>query len=69
MSVGNKRLDAVVDSICARGCRYVNTILANEDARTQCRELSQLTEPHQTRVLQELAAVMSVYDQSGNCRI
>ena len=69
MSVGDKRLDAVVDSICGRGCKYVNMILANEAERTQCRELNDLEESHRDRVLKELAAVMSVYDQSGNCRI
>ena len=69
MSMGDKRLDAVVDAICGRGCKYVNTILANETARAQCPELHDLSEPHRARVLQELAAVMSVYNQSGNCTI
>ena len=64
-----KQVDQAVESICDRGCRYVNTILNDDAARTDCEALSGLGEDEMFAVLKELKTVMSVYDQTGSCEI
>ena len=63
----DKQLEQVIDAICNRGCRYVNRILADDTKRRECRELSRLGPSRQQKVLEELATVMAVYDQTGSC--
>ncbi len=63
------QLDHVVDSICNRGCRYVNTLLSDSEARCRCQELLNLDQDQQRKVMDELKSVMSVYQQTGSCRV
>jgi hypothetical protein len=58
----------VIDSICRRGCRYVNTLLADAEERRRCKELQALDTDQQRGVIKELKTVMSVYDKSGSCK-
>jgi len=62
-------MNRVVDSICHRGCGYVNSILADVDERQRCEELQALDTEQQVGVLKELQTVMAVYDKSGNCKL
>ncbi|MBT4452135.1 MAG: hypothetical protein HOC92_20725 [Gammaproteobacteria bacterium] len=65
--MSDSRVDGVINSICKKGCRYVNTILSDEKAQQSCRELLQLNTSDQNIVIDELKSVMSVYDQTGSC--
>ncbi|MDJ0881258.1 MAG: hypothetical protein QNJ56_06370 [Gammaproteobacteria bacterium] len=65
----NKQMNRVVDSICHRGCRYVNTLLMDVDARRSCQELQDLNADQQIGVLRELKSVMAVYNKTGNCKL
>jgi hypothetical protein len=67
--VSNRRLNAVMEDICQRGCRYVNGILADAEKRRACEHLRQLNSSERASVLSELRAVMSVYDKTGSCDI
>jgi hypothetical protein len=67
--VQDERVEQAVASICDQGCRYVNSILRDDQLRRDCSELQALGSEQQARVLDELAAVMSVYDSSGNCEV
>jgi hypothetical protein len=67
--VQDKQLEQVVDSICGRGCRYVNQILSDDAARSECRELAGLGRSREQLVLKELATVMAVYDETGSCEL
>jgi hypothetical protein len=63
----NERVEEAVASICDQGCRYVNAILRDDKLRRACGELQVLGADERARVLDELAAVMSVYDVAGSC--
>ncbi len=63
----DSRVDGVINSICNKGCRYVNAILSDEIAQQSCRELLQLNTSEQSIVIDELKSVMSIYDQTGSC--
>ena len=63
------RLDNIIDSICNRGCQYVNMILSDSQARSQCEELEALDREQQIKVMHELKSVMSVYQQTGGCEL
>ena len=65
----DQQLEKVIDSICGRGCRYVNRILSDDTARQECPELSGLSSPRKQLVLKELATVMAVYDKTGSCGV
>jgi hypothetical protein len=67
--VQDRQLDKVIDSICGRGCRYVNSILSDDAVRRECRELVGLDAAREQQVLKELAAVMAVYDKTGSCGV
>jgi hypothetical protein len=67
--VDKTRINHAIDVICHRGCRYVNTLLADTTTRCKCRELQALDLEEQRRVLKELKSVMSVYDATGNCKV
>ena len=67
MSVKDQRLDNVVETICMRGCRYVNAILDDMDIRSACFELTALDVGDRDQVLNELRCVMSVYQRAGSC--
>lgn len=59
----------IVDAICNRGCRYVNTVLHDSENVAQCQELLALKSGDRHLVVEELKSVMSVYEQTGNCKI
>ena len=67
--MGNEHVEQAVLSICNRGCQYVNSVLADDDIRTNCKELVALPSSDQDAVLEELKSVMSVYDQTGSCEV
>ena len=67
--VNEKRVSTVVESICERGCQYVNTILQDARKRADCRPLLNLSSAEQATVIDELKSVMSVYEQTGSCDI
>jgi hypothetical protein len=65
----NSQVDKVIHSICQRGCKYVNTVL-QESCETQgCQELQKLNRVEQSLVIEELKSVMSVYNQTGSCKV
>ena len=63
----NSRIDSALDSICGRGCSYVNKVLNDKQAQQGCSELLALNQTDQNAVIAELKSVMSVYDQTGSC--
>jgi len=67
--VENTQVYHVIDSICHRGCRYVNSIIVDSEARRRCKELQALKSIQQRGDLKELKTVMSVYDETGSCKI
>ncbi len=67
--LNNKQMNRVVDSICHRGCQYVNTLLMDADARRRCRELHGLNVEQQIDILMELKSVMAVYNKTGSCKL
>lgn len=64
-----KRMDRVIDTICNRGCHYVNTVLTDSRTRGHCQEFLSLNSDEQVIVIDELKMVMSVYDQTGSCEV
>jgi len=68
-NVRNRRLNAVVEDICQRGCRYVNGILVDAEKRRACEALRKLNSSERATVMSELKAVMSVYNETGSCDI
>ena len=67
--MGNSQVDKVIHSICQRGCKYVNTILQESCEAEGCQELQKLNRLEKSLVIEELKSVMSVYNQSGNCKV
>ncbi len=67
--VKNAQMNHAIECICHRGCRYVNSILADDDARQACKELQTLNSVQQRSVLKELKSVMSVYGETGSCQV
>lgn len=65
----NSQVDSVLDSICGRGCSYVNKVLNDKQVQQGCSELLQLNRSDQNAVIAELKSVMSVYDQTGSCGV
>lgn len=65
----NQHINTVVETICQRGCRYVNEILRDSDYRANCEPLLKLDAAEQDTVINELKSVMSVYNETGNCDI
>ncbi len=65
--MSNIRVEQAVDAICNRGCRYVNTLLNDDQQQRQCAELIALEHAEQVIVIDELHSVMAVYNQSGSC--
>jgi hypothetical protein len=67
--VPNSRVENAVESICNRGCRYVNSILSSSEIQQDCLELKALDSSEQQVVIEQLSSVMAVYDQTGSCDI
>ncbi len=65
----NDRVENAVEAICNRGCRYVNSVLSNQENHQDFKELSDLNSMELSIVFRELDAVMAVYSQSGGCEI
>lgn len=63
------KVHSIVDAICKRGCRYVKGILKDSENRAYCQELLALKSDEQLLVVEELKSVMSVYEQTGSCKI
>lgn len=63
----NSRIDSALDSICGRGCSYVNKVLKDKQAQQGCSELIKLSRSDQNLVINELKSVMSIYDHTGSC--
>jgi hypothetical protein len=56
-------IDERVTFICELGCARVREVIATLEAGKCAPETAQLNESEQRRVLQELQAIMAVYDQ------
>lgn len=67
--MNNSRVESAINSICGRGCRYVNKVLNDKQAQLDCSELFKLSRSDQSSVIKELKSVMSVYDKTGSCSI
>ena len=65
----NSRVENAVESICNRGCRYVNSVLSSVEVQQSCVELKALDRSEQMVVISELSSVMAVYDQTGSCDV
>lgn len=63
------RIDSVLNSICGRGCGYVNKVLNDKQVQQGCSELLELDLSDRNAVIDELKSVMSVYDQTGSCGV
>ena len=67
--MNNSQVDSALNSICGRGCRYVNKVLNDKQAQLDCNEFLKLNRSDQYAVIEELKSVMSVYGQTGSCSI
>ena len=65
----NSRVENAVESICNRGCRYVNSVLSSSEIQQDCLELKALEASEQQIVIAELSSVMAVYEQTGSCEV
>ena len=57
-------LQTPVEAICARGCTHVREVIRELEADRPPRELALLDADQRRRILQELQAIMAVYDAS-----
>jgi hypothetical protein len=62
-------IDDAIETICQRGCRYVNTLLADPKRQAACADLRALDREQRLRVLEELRGVMAVYLAAGSCEL
>jgi len=60
------RLDAVIETICARGCKAVYQVMAQLQAGQTVPELAHLPRCDCNRVLVELDSIMAVYAENGS---
>ncbi len=67
--MSQSRIEDTVESICQRGCRYVNRLLADPQCRAACEDLDNLDPRDRRLVLDELRAVMAVYQSTGACEL
>lgn len=65
--MSQSRIEDTVENICQRGCRYVNQLLADPDRQAACNDLDCLDPRERGLVLEELRAVMAVYQTTGSC--
>ena len=67
--MSQSRIEDTVEVICQRGCRYVNSLLADPQKLAACDDLDRLDERERGQVIEELRSVMAVYQTTGSCDI
>lgn len=60
-----RHLQSIVEDYCNSGCNNVNEIIETLDNNGRPEELNELNDDERTMVLNELKAIMSVYDQDN----
>ena len=59
-------LDALIEAICAQGCKTVYQVMARLQAGQMVPELAHLQRSECNRVLVELDSIMAVYAENGS---
>ena len=59
-------LQSIVEQLCDHGCRQVSNYISQIESGKLPREMLQLSENDQQKVLGELKSIMSVYDRCGD---
>jgi len=59
-------VDALVESICAQGCKVVYQVIATLQAGETPLEMAHLDTPATAAVLAELESIMAVYAENGS---
>lgn len=59
-------VDALVEAICAQGCKVVYQVIASLQAGEELLETAHLDTPAVTALLTELESIMAVYAENGS---
>jgi len=62
MTIDDPKLSQYLDHLCNQGCAAVREVIEQMEAGDAVPELASLNRFEQERVLQELKAIMAVYD-------
>lgn len=65
MTIDDPKLSQYLDHICHQGCTAVREAIEQMEAGDNIPELASLKPAEQARVLEELKAIMAVYDSRG----
>lgn len=63
MSSDNKKLQHIIEQLCVTGCERVNEVIKRLEQHESVEETQQLSTQEIRIVLQELKAIMAVYEQ------
>ncbi|WP_310692629.1 hypothetical protein [Thiohalophilus sp.] len=65
MTLDDPKLSQYLDHLCNQGCTAVREAIEQMEAGDNIPELASLSPAEQGRVLEELKAIMAVYDSRG----